>query len=1252
MKNILKSFAVLALAIFSGCINELTNQTADTTQKTTVTIGFAETKTYLGELESDGNRKVYWSDDDKISVNGVASSSVVLSDDKRSAKFAFDAVLEYPYSALYPAEMYKDPQTITLPAVQAAAKNTFAVDTAPMAGYQEAEGEDVRMHHLAGVVRLQVKLPTDNPHTIHALNRVEFRGNAGEQVSGDFTVDYVNSTISGASSAEADKVVVVKAGKTLSTEVSQDVFIVVPAIRYEQGFTVRLIDNAGHYMDIKSKDITINRGDIKVMPVVNFVPTGTLVGVQITSAADLVAFAKAYNAGEYADEENLYVRLTNDIVFDDETNAAWESIGTTSTYFRGTFDGENFSIKNWVSTKPLFYATYADGNIENVKIDATCQVNIDLSYGSNVGSLVAYHRGTLRNCHNDATLTITGEGSSDLYAGGLVGRMRVDSKVENCSMSGDVTADANLSVAGLIDLGGLVGFTQEEEAVISGSEFNGNLTFAGAISSDKYAYIGGIIGRSKATVKDCTTASDKNIIIESTENKVSRFLVGGIAGSAEANGLEDCTNNSPLSIKYLRANGTGYIYLGGVTGYLSASASLKGCRNTNNVYSYSDCNNAYVGGILGIARANSIIDDCHNESTAEVSTKNLESGSYGSRYLELGGVIGRCETSKVSNISNAGKVDMNRAEDNNNALVYVGGCIGNITASIDGQNAITNSGTVTATDGCTNRNSLAIGGVVGCINSEGATLSNVSNTGNVTDAVTVAHKNTFSGGVVGLIRTSATVQNVTNSGAVYFSNNQALVHVNTALGGIVGGTLAEKVCVVKNSVNDGKVSTVSISKIAGSGMVCGGVVGILRGAGSSVQECTNNGVVQIAGINNSYYDGSNDPSNSKSAWTAGGIVGFGAGVSDNRICITDCINKAECYGARGYVGGVAGYVRYANIENSHHQSASRVRGANSSVRVGGITGYLESSTIAECSVIGTVDGVSNAFTGGISAGMNATSVISSSSVNAKVTNSGTGGTVGAVVSYSETGSVIRDCTATGQIGIASDLVNITTSVFDPSGKATIEFSTKKLRVGVIGDSISTFSGAIPSAYKAYYPKGDVDVWTETYWALLINEYWKAELDLNCSYSGSRVAPISGYDTDFVARCETFIDPDIVLLHGGTNDYASEYVELGEFDFTSSVDNLNTFARFRESYIAVIKKMQAKYPDALIICIIGDYAKGDYGESVKTIAEHFDLPYVDFRGDSKVTKCSGSHPNAAGMAHMAARIYEETKEQIEEIKSKL
>ena len=1059
MRKILNSIAALALVMFVGCVQDVIEEPSSPVEtpeetpaetpveKTVITVELpsddsvtpssASLKTSLGELV-DGKRKVYWCEGDQININGVTSSTMTLSDDGKIATFEFNADLEHPYSVLYPAEMYKDAQTITLPATQAAADNTFAEDSSPMAVYQSEEGKIV-LHHLAGVLRLQIKLPEGSKHGIHALNRVEFRGNAGEQVSGDFTIDYEAVTITSTSTEEADQKVVAMVEKTLSSEAITEVFVVVPALRYEQGFTVRMVDAVGHYMDISSGDITIQAGEVKAMPVVSFVPHGTLVDVEIANAAELVEFARAYNAGEFLKNEgDLKVSLKNDIVFDEQTNAAWESIGTSDLYFRGTFDGKGYSIKNWISTKPLFFATYVNGSVENLTLDASCQVSLDLSNGNNAGPLVAYLRGTVYNCHNNANLTVTGTCSTTAYIGGLVGRMRETAKVENSSVAGDVTADANLSVGGIIEFGGLVGAAMEEASVISGSDFNGNLTFAGAISTDDYAYIGGIIGRSKATVKDCSTSADKTIIAESTVNKVTRLLLAGIAGSAEANSLEDCTNNSPLMAKYLRAKGTKYLYLGGVTGYLSASASVKGCRNTNNVHSYCDCNNAYIGGIVGIAIANSIIDDCHNESTAEISPKNLESGSYGSRYLELGGVIGKCETSNVSNISNAGKVDMNRAENSNNALVYVGGCLGNLTAALDGQNTITNSGEVTATDGCPNRNSLAIGGVVGCINSEGATLSNVSNTGKVTDAVTVAHKNSFSGGVVGLIRTSATVQNVTNSGAVYFSNNQALVHVNTALGGIVGGTLADKVCVVKNSVNDGKVSTVSISKIAGSGMVCGGVVGILRGAGSSVQECTNNGIVQIAGINNSYYDGSNDPSNSTSAWTAGGIVGFGAGTSDSRISIVDCINKAECYGARGYVGGVSGYVRYANIERSHHQSASKVRGANSLVRVGGITGYLDLSKVKECSMIGTVDGTTNAYTGGISGGMNATAVIESSVVNGTVTNSGSSGQVGAIVSLSVEGAVIRSCTATGRIGIGSEMRDITAADFDASGLATIE----------------------------------------------------------------------------------------------------------------------------------------------------------------------------------------------------------------------
>ena len=52
--------------------------------------------------------------------------------------------------------------------------------------------------------------------------------------------------------------------------------------------------------------------------------------------------------------------------------------------------------------------------------------------------------------------------------------------------------------------------------------------------------------------------------------------------------------------------------------------------------------------------------------------------------------------------------------------------------------------------------------------------------------------------------------------------------------------------------------------------------------------------------------------------------------------------------------------------------------------------------------------------------------------------------------------------------------------------------------------------------------------------------------------------------------------------------------------------------------------------------------GDFATSVVEIANHFELPLVDFREDGKLmTKYSGSHPDANGMEFMAEKIYNET-----------
>ena len=215
--------------------------------------------------------------------------------------------------------------------------------------------------------------------------------------------------------------------------------------------------------------------------------------------------------------------------------------------------------------------------------------------------------------------------------------------------------------------------------------------------------------------------------------------------------------------------------------------------------------------------------------------------------------------------------------------------------------------------------------------------------------------------------------------------------------------------------------------------------------------------------------------------------------------------------------------------------------------------------------------------------------------------------------------------------------------------AEVAAPAAKLRVGVIGDSISSFQNKIPDGHSYYYPKSDcdVDVWQKAYWGLLITKYWDAELDMNVSWSGGCVAPTSvkAVGSDFVARVKKFVNPDVVLIHGGTNDcIASNGVELGDYDYESAFGELDTFNNFRQSYIAVIKYIQAHWPEAKIIIILGDHVTGEFATSVKEIAKYYELPLIDFTGaedSAKMTKYSGSHPNAAGMEFMAEKIYNET-----------
>ena len=220
----------------------------------------------------------------------------------------------------------------------------------------------------------------------------------------------------------------------------------------------------------------------------------------------------------------------------------------------------------------------------------------------------------------------------------------------------------------------------------------------------------------------------------------------------------------------------------------------------------------------------------------------------------------------------------------------------------------------------------------------------------------------------------------------------------------------------------------------------------------------------------------------------------------------------------------------------------------------------------------------------------------------------------------------------------------------------------KRKVGVMGDSISTFDGTMCNPdYSPYYPGNDpnvgknaskaVDSKEKTYWWRLIHDYMQnGELDVNSSWSGTRVihevkkGRQSGKNIDagFVDRAYDFVDPDIIILHGGTND-KNQSTELGEYTWDLPIGQ-GDLGKFRSAYIELIKMLQNRYEGVQLIIVIGDMLTTGYETSVIEIAKHFDIPYVNFVGDS-VEKCSGSHPTSPAFDQMAKKIYETCKDYL-------
>ena len=279
---------------------------------TVLSVGLPDgvTKTTMSESVS-GSRSVYWVDGDRISVNGITSNPLSgVSAESASATFTVPGVLSTPYSILYPASFWKDASTITLPAAQTYAAGTFATDTAPLCGYATS-AEGVSLNHLCAILQISVK--KDAAVSASNLASITFKGNHGEQVSGDFTLNYSTTVLTPAGAGAS---ISLSVGQPLSESSALDLFMVVPAGTYDQGFTVLLEDASGRTMTkIKSSGATLAAGKLLKFKEFTFKPSPEATEFTIEDITEEVLPLDGFNiTGRVVDQDGNPLR---DVVVSD-----------------------------------------------------------------------------------------------------------------------------------------------------------------------------------------------------------------------------------------------------------------------------------------------------------------------------------------------------------------------------------------------------------------------------------------------------------------------------------------------------------------------------------------------------------------------------------------------------------------------------------------------------------------------------------------------------------------------------------------------------------------------------------------------------------------------------------------------------------------------------------------------------------------------------------------------------------------------
>jgi len=796
MKTFTKIFmAVVAGVLTLSCVTDTTEDLGVNLgegQTTTISIALDdETRTYIDEKNGE-EYPMYWSEGDKISINGTESQKAVInSDEPTKASFVVAGVQQTPYCIAYPAA----PAGQVKFAAEQTHKNnsTFGDGVTTMYGY--GESGNLTLKSLTGILKIGVTgSATLKMAQISTIDRAP--------IAGAFDFDFEKGEIVKAA-ADAKDVITYSFGEgvKLSNEPTY-MHIAVPAGVYDELY-VTLYDSEGGVMYATVKAYKNDETDksLKVGTIREFQSP-----IPYTPNDSVFVINDKASLKEFAEQA---ATLTKDVIFVadvDMTDEAWTPIeGYTKT-----INGNGYAIEGL--SAPLFGTTSA-------KIKGLHLTKLNAEW-------TTYAHGGAFAC--------------ELTEGGLLSHCSTDGNIiVNNTTYATTQVKANKDIA----YGGLVGLASS--STIEHCVNKANMTFKSiAATVTSYApSLGGVVGATDFAAKSTTACSISHVTNKGEmyiENQLCTELIdwGGVIGVNLTEGALAEFNYAENHGKLYNNPGINFnIQMGGVFGNLSsANGKYFGAENATHWHNYGDIDIQGYGVtsnacISGVGRTFSLTGEL-----SDVLNKGNINVSYSSRTLYVSGTTLGFYAGSASKIQNEGDITISTYDTENKiANLYATGWCNNCYATING----------TSTDKCGNSGDITID--VACTGALYATGTAVSftkaithlvNSGNITVSGSIGGDAMISG-IANSI--SGTLTDVTNSGKL----STTATHTGALqVGGIVANSFTGLNMLRVNNSGD-----LDINSEIKSALRVAGFWPSNNNAASSVTftNCHNSGYINIVG---------------------------------------------------------------------------------------------------------------------------------------------------------------------------------------------------------------------------------------------------------------------------------------------------------------------------------------------------------------------------------------------------------------------